>query len=202
LRHAPEQITRYVVSVINVFVALLLFQSHGGLPSPSKRDAQRVNRRESPLSICEVIAKRTEYNGRLIAIRGEISGGGHGAWLVPSSACEYKLVTKGVEWPIAIFLDYPNNKSPHEDRHAPFRVDWRMIQKAEETVQHAGFNPNTDRVIQTYVGLFVTYPDLEARISPGVPGALRLGFGPVGLGAPAELLIKTVSDATVVRGRD
>jgi hypothetical protein len=52
-------------------------------------------------------------------------------------------------------------------------------------------------MVATYQGLFVTYLDLDRRVSPGVPGALRLGFGPL-IGAPAQLLVKTVRDVAVV----
>jgi hypothetical protein len=152
------------------------------------------------LSPCELIEHRTEYNGRIVTVQGEVGGGGHGAWLVASSGCHYKLITQGVEWPNAIYLNYPTNQSRNEANYANFRVDWKAIQRADERVRHSGFNPDRDRVIITYVGRFVTYLDLDKRVSLGVPGALRLGFGPVGLGAPAQLLIKTIRDVSIVHG--
>ena len=152
-----------------------------------------------PLSVCQVIAKRTNYNRRMVQIRGEVRSGGHGPYLVPSSVCSDRLVIRGVEWPNVIYLAYPTNASPDESDHAPFRIDWRTIRKTEEAVSRAKFNPDNDLLTETYAGLFVTYLDLENRVSPGFPDALRLGFGPVGLGAPAQLLIETVTDAVVVR---
>ena len=52
----------------------------------------------------------------------------------------------------------------------------------------------------TYVGFFITYSDLEKRVSPDIPRAPRLGFGPAGLGAPAQLVIKTIKDVAANQG--
>jgi hypothetical protein len=154
----------------------------------------------TPLSVCELVAKRMEYNGRMVAVRGEERGGSHGAWLVGCSECQDRLVTRGVEWPNVIFLTYPDNESRNKANHADFRVDWRSIEAARKVVARSALNLSTDRIIQTYLGRFVAYPDLDNRVSPGVPGALRLGFGPVGLEAPAQLLIKRVRDVVVLHG--
>jgi hypothetical protein len=162
--------------------------------------AQAPYKEKPPLTVCEVIAKRSVYNGQIVAVPGRVGGGGHGIWL-DSPDCEYKLVTRGVEWPNVIFLTTPSNKSPDVADHANFDTDWSTIDKSQEAVKRAGFNINTDRIIATYVGLFVTYLDLEKRVNPGILGALRLGFGPVGLGAPAQLLIKIVKDTVVVHGQ-
>jgi hypothetical protein len=162
-------------------------------------NAQAAENKKAPLSVCEVIAHKGEYNRRMIAVRGAVKGGGHGAWLTATPECTYRLVTKGVEWANIIFLAYPDNQSKIESYHASFPVDWRAIRQAEEEAQRQGFNPDTDYTTETYIGLFLTYPNLENRVSPGVPGALRLGFGPLGE-APAQLLIKTVRDLVVVHG--
>ena len=169
--------------------------------SLSAQSVKDQKNRAAPLSVCELIAHRSDYNRRMVAVRGVVKGGGLGAWLAANRECVYTLVTRGVEWPNLIFLAYPDNSSQLESYHADFRVDWRAIRRVEEEVQGHAFNPDTDDTIETYEGLFLTYSDLERRVSPGVPGALRLGFGPLGE-APAQLLIKTVRDAVVVRGKD
>jgi hypothetical protein len=114
-----------------------------------------------------------------------------------SSECMYRLVTRGITWPNVIFLEYPNNRSPYDEDHADFQVDWKSIRKAEDAVGR-GLNTDRDKVIQTYVGRFVTYLDLEKRVNPGVAPEFMLGFGPVGLNAPAKFLIKSVLDVEVV----
>jgi hypothetical protein len=160
--------------------------------------AQTAERYARPLSVCELVAHRIEYNGHLVAVRGEEKGGPHGDWLAPDSECQYKLITRGVEWSNFIFMTYPANRSPDVADHANFKVDWTAIKAADAQVRRAGFNPETDRLIETYAGRFVTYLDLENRVNPGIPGALKLGFGPVGLEAPARLVIKTVKDVVIV----
>ena len=162
-------------------------------------NGQSSNGNAPALSVCEVIAKRIEFNGQMVQVRGEVRFGGHGPYLVPSSVCPEKVVTRGVEWPNVIYLAYPISSSPNESDHAAFRVDWQTIRKTEGAVRRAKFNPDTDVLTETYAGLFVTYLDLEKRVNPGIPGALRLGFGPVGLEAPAQLLIQVVTDAVVIR---
>ena len=154
--------------------------------------------RARPLSVCELIEHRMTYDRRVVTVRGEVKWGPHGDWLASSSVCPYKLTTKGVEWPAVIALAYPNNHSSDPDDHASFSVDWGAIAKDKEELRRAGFNPDSDRLYRTYVGLFITYPDLENRVNPGIRDFERLGFGPLPLGAPAELLIKGVVDPVVV----
>ncbi len=155
------------------------------------------------LTACDALTNRLHYNGQLVAIRGEVRAGGHGPYMIPEGACSYELITGGVAWPNKINLTYPNNRSPIETDHAPFSLDTRALRKADEYLERMGFRPGIDTEIATYVGLFVTYPDLDNRVSIGVPGAWRHGFGPAGMGAPAQLVIKTVEDVTIIKvGQD
>lgn len=158
--------------------------------------AQGAKQQIAPLSVCELVANRNQYNGQMVVVRGEVRTGGHGSYLAASSSCHYRLLTRGVEWENFVFLELPSSESEKAD-HARYRVDWKSIQRAHETVARAAFNSDTDSIIETYLGLFVTYTDLENRVSPGIPGAIRLGFGPVGLEAPAKLRIESVKDVVV-----
>lgn len=161
---------------------------------------QAEEKQPAPLSVCELIARRIEYNGRLVTVRDEKKPGGHGPFLIASSDCRYKLVTRGVEWPNVIHLTYPENRSRIEEDHADFQVDWKSIRRAEDVERRSGFNRETDHIFETYVGRFVTYPDLENRVNPVRLGGSKLGFGPVGLDAPAQLLIKSIENVVVVNG--
>jgi hypothetical protein len=162
--------------------------------------AQMPEEKLVPLSVCELIANRNDHNGRIISVRGEVKGGPHGEWMTASTDCRYQLISRGETWPNIIFLSYPNNRSPLDEDHANFNIDWDSIHQAEETIKRGGYKPGVDRLIETYVGRFVTYSDLDKRVNPGVPGAHKLGFGPVGLDAPAKLLIRNARDAIVLRG--
>ena len=149
------------------------------------------------LTVCGLIANRDRYNGKIVTVRGIIRGG-HGSWLDAASDCSHPLVTVGVRWPNTVYLAFPDNNSRVESYHANFDVDWQSVKKAEKELERAGYDPRTDLYVETVTGLFLTYSDLERRVSPGVPGALRLGFGPLGE-APGQLLIRTVKDPVVVR---
>jgi hypothetical protein len=152
-----------------------------------------------PLSICELVSRRAELAGRMVTVRGEVKAGGHGPYLIAPPSCGYRLITRGVAWPNVVYLAYPDNGSRIESYHADFQVDWRSVARAEEEEKHQGFNPASDRIFKTFTGLLVTYSDLENRVTPGAPGGPKLGFGPVGLDAPAQLLIKSVGDVVVRR---
>ena len=156
--------------------------------------------RRTPLSVCELIAHRAEYNGRMVSVRGVVAGGEHGIWLEASRECSYQLVTRGVVWPNVINLVHPLNRSRDVYSHAPFKLDWKAVQRADADALAAGYRAGVDVMVETIVGLFVTFPDLEKRVNPGIPGAFPLGFGPVGLSAPAQLVIKTVKDVSVTHG--
>jgi len=103
-----------------------------------------------------------------------------------------------VEWPKQIFLTYPLNQAPDVAYHADFKVDWAAIKRAEARVKRTKFNLDADQLIETYTGRFVTYPDLENRVNPTLRDARRLGFGPAGLDAPAQLVVKSIHDVVVV----
>lgn len=150
------------------------------------------------MSVCDLIAHRSEYDQRMVVVRGAVQGG-DGAWLVASPDCDYKLITKGVTWRNIIFLTYPDNRSKVQADHADFPIDWQAIRRTEQQASRDGFDPKREHHVVTYIGLFITYRDLDNRVSPGVPGALKLGFGPLGE-APGQLLIKSLRDVAVVPG--
>lgn len=155
---------------------------------------------QGPVSVCELMAHRAELDRHVVLVRGAIGGGGHGTWLVASPTCTHRLTTRGVTWPNIVFLTLPNNQSKDPAFHADFAPDMRAIERANRDAVRAGYNGKDNHMVATYEGLLVTYLDLAERVSPGVPGALRLGFGPL-VGAPAQLLIRTVKDVTVVSNR-
>jgi hypothetical protein len=163
--------------------------------------AQELDQLLAPMSVCELIAHRVEYNGRVVMVRGEVKQGPHGAWMASLSDCQYKLITEGISWPNEIFLAYPNSRSPLEEFHANFEVDWKSVRRAENQLKHSEYDPAIDHVVETYVGRFVTYLNLENRVNSPTLGGNRFGFGPKGLDAPAQLLIKSIKEVTVIPGK-
>lgn len=153
----------------------------------------------APLSVCELLIHRSDLNGQMVTVRGVVGTGGHGMWLRATQTCTFKLVTRGVIWPNAVALAYPDNRSKIPTDHANFAVDWKSIRRAESEALRAGYKPASNYEVATFFGLFLTYGDLEKRVTPGVPDAPRLGFGPDLMGAPAQLLIKSIKDVSIVQ---
>lgn len=144
----------------------------------------------SPISVCDLIAHRNEYAGKIVAVRGVSEPGGHGRNLVPASECAYVLSTRGgFGWPNIINLTYPDNRSRDPYEHAPFSVDWKAMRRADDYCLKKGYRAGVDVEVATYIGLFWTYPDLD--------GYRGHGFGPGGGGAPFQLVIKTITDVSV-----
>jgi hypothetical protein len=151
-----------------------------------------------PLSVCDAIAKRIENNGRVVDVRGEVMAGGHGIYMA-SDKCANELDGAGVTWPNFINLVFANNHSPNPYDHAPFETDQQSIEAADKYALQAGYRAGVDRKVATYTGLFLMWPDVGRQGKVSVQNAIILGFGPVGLRAPAQLVIKAIKDISVVR---
>jgi len=186
---------------------------------------QESEPRQRPLSVCEVLQRRVELTGRfetlrggyktapverIISVRGEVKAGGHGEYLIAEPSCTFKVTTPGMTWPNGlttrwtypnvIYLEYANNKSGHESTRAPFEVDWVSVRQTERQALRQRYDPASDQLLETFTGLLVSYDELELpRASPGAPILKRPGFGPIGLDAPAKLLIKSEADVVVIR---
>jgi hypothetical protein len=186
---------------------------------------QESELREKPLSVCEVLERRAELMGRfetqagdsktvpgrgLVSVRGEVKSGPHGSYLAAAPTCTFKLRITGTTWPSGfttpgaaypniIWLDYPVNTSRFESSHAPFEVDWVSVRRAEGQARRQGCCSVSDQLFETFTGLLVSYDKFEMQASPAAPIVKRRGFGPAGLDAPAELLIKSVADVVVIR---
>jgi hypothetical protein len=144
----------------------------------------------SPLSVCDLIAHRNEYAGKIVAVRGVSEPGGHGRNLVPASECIYVLSTRGgFVWPNIMNLTYPDNRSPDPYEHAAFSLDWKAMRREKDYCLKKGYRAGVDVEVATFIGLFLAYPNLDDYRGRG--------FGPGGGGAPFQIVIKTISDVSV-----
>ena len=155
-----------------------------------------------PLSVCELLAHRSEYADQVVTVRGEIRTGAHGIFLAAGPECSFRLVTRGVTWQNVIYLSYPYTSKQSRDPtdRADFGIDWNSEKELASQIAKLRFTSKNDRLFETVAGLFRTYADLENRVNPMLPPGsdLRtLGFGPGGY-APGKLLIKTRMDPAVV----
>ena len=88
--------------------------------------AQHMEQEGRPVSVCELLTHREDYNGRLVTVRGEVKGSSEGTWLEADPDCNYKLVTRGVVWPRIVFLAYPNKISDRVRLDKPQRGELRF----------------------------------------------------------------------------
>jgi hypothetical protein len=161
--------------------------------------AQNIQQQGKPISVCQLLTHREDYNGRLVTVRGEVKGSSESAWLEADPDCNYKLITRGVVWPSIVSLAYPNSRSKDPMDKADFGVDWRAEESEGAVVRKLGFNPDKDHLFETFVGLFRTHLDLDKRVNPNKQDWPRFGFGHLGT-APAQILTKTRRDPVVVYG--
>lgn len=206
------------------FITVLVIPLFGQAVRPSDK-AEGIADPMKPLSVCEVLERRAELMGRfetirgeyktapverIISVRGEVKAGGHGPYLIAEPSCTFKLTTTsttwrnglttpGATWPNVIWLEYPSNTSGFEGFHAPFEVDWVSVRRAEVQERGQRRKSDSDQLFKTFTGLLVSYDELELRASPAGLIQRRLGFGPVGLDAPAKLLIKSIADVVAIR---
>jgi hypothetical protein len=122
--------------------------------------------------------------------------------LIAEPSCKLKLRTNGVPWPNVVNLSYPYNRSSDDSFHALFEVDWESVKRSEDEALRQGYKSATDQLFETFTGLMVSFDNIEEVVSPpkfAVPRGRTSGFGPAGLDAPAQPLIKSEGGVVVVR---
>jgi hypothetical protein len=147
-----------------------------------------VSKTERVYSVCEVLADLANFHGKIISVRGIVSGGGHGAFLVDT--CPLQIVVKGFTWlnAIALSTPFPPGRPFYADRSAFDRAD----AAAKRLKRREG-----DQIVMTYLGMLET-ADLATRTFVNRNGKpAGLGFGAQNV-APAQLLIKTAMDVDLV----
>src|ERR1700722_7071133 len=143
-----------------------------------------------PLTVCDVLSKSLDYDGKLITIRGTMAGADEGAWLTGKD-CPGALVTFTYTWPSVIWLEIPNS-----DRTYLHPVDFQYVFESELRQDNAyrGLGPRVDPdcFAWTYTGLFETRKDWSKAYVTYPNGTSKfLGFGHLGE-APAQLILKSV----------
>ncbi len=75
-----------------------------------------ADKKDTPLTVCDVLAKLNTYRGQRISVRGELLSTADGRWLV-GRGCR-PLVTDGYRWPqpVSIVLTLPEGASKESVR--------------------------------------------------------------------------------------
>ncbi len=156
---------------------------------------------QKPLSVCELLGRLVELRGKIVTVRGEVKAGGHGPYLVAAPSCKVKLTRNGVPWPNVVNLAAPNNRSRDPYDHAPFELDSASVKRSEDEERRQAYDPAFAQRFETFTGLLIAFDNIEDRVSlpkSAIPLGRRPGFGPIGLDAPAQLLIKNVTNVVIV----
>lgn len=156
-------------------------------------EGSRVELKPGELNVCEVLANRAQYHGKMVRIRAYVQGNMHGSWLVGQD-CGLCFEAKGFHGPCAIALSRPSQALEPTD----FLYDERAARQFQGRVRKARRARSDLALIITYVGRFETKPDSELIVNAKLPHHAQLsGFGH-GSGFPAQLVVKTQYRVAVV----
>jgi hypothetical protein len=150
----------------------------------------------TPVLVCDVLSDLAKFNGKIISIRGVVEGSNEGTWII-ATRCAVRLVTDGYLWRTAIAIELPSTLFLRDD--VDFQLDRAAIEWLDHKVKQMQYKGTTDTLWLTYIGLFETKKKLEVGVDPSGK-RWPDGFGHLNT-APGRLLIKTVSDTFVERGK-
>ena len=143
------------------------------------------------VTVCELMKDLKSFNGKILAVRGELSTGPE-EFTVRDDKCGYRLVTEGHSWPCALWLTPPGGLA---ETPVNFRVDETAFRQFWATVNEARAKRKSARVVATFVG------KLETRTRfYGGPGAnspwIGNGFGHLNA-YPGQVVLQTVKDVLI-----
>ncbi len=150
------------------------------------------------MSVCELLKRPSQHNGKVVSVRGVYSSGNEGLYLRGEN-CQTVLETKGVRWPYAIWIELAREEFQRRE------LDYAHLSKTEEEISAAifrarfahGFDKNVARVRITYTGLFETRASFDDQIGkPSDQLPVEPGFGHLN-GAPGQLFVDHVTDIVV-----
>ena len=147
------------------------------------------------VTVCDLMRTPLEYDGRLIQVRGRLSGTDEGEWLF-GDGCPGALVTDGHVWPTAIWLTAPDHRGV---LHAPdFKLDEDSGRRFNRSYKRLRRRLPEQCIVSTLTGLFETRRDWSQfkRAYPSGTWAFT-GFGHLGE-APGQLVIKSEDEVAVV----
>jgi len=134
-------------------------------------------------TVCELLADPLTFNGKLIAVRGAIRGGG---WMFDDQ-CLTHITVRGHSFQNLIAVRNPTDLTRIHD--VAFDRDDQSL--ALITKAFGESNDGHPRVVATLVGVFETRDQLNLVAENGV----SVGFGHLGA-APAQLLVKECIQVT------
>jgi len=147
-------------------------------------------------TVCEILAQRVEYNGKMVRIRASLFATDEGAWFV-GDGCPGVVTTDGHVWPSMISMEVASPEMPPSSHDHPvnFVSDYVSEQKLRPKLRKIGRKVRGACVMRTYTGLFETR-ETYLKVTYAKAPPLFVGFGQGGA-APAQLIWKTADDVDI-----
>ncbi len=146
------------------------------------------------LSVCEVLAQATRYNGRMVMVTGIDSGTDEGSWLRGEECPEYQA--GGRTWKAIVWVASPQSA----DRRVDFAFDVDSLARSIAQFRRLRRNTLVRCIAVTYTGIFETRTDWDAFTINYPDGRVtHVGFGHLGA-APAQLIMKSVDSVARIPG--
>jgi len=143
------------------------------------------------IDVCEVLSDLTSYNGKRVAIRGEIISGYHGAAMY-GTRCKKTFETDGYQWPPALYFSVPFNDSHFVQ---PLQTDTQQRAQTDAKAAELIRGRRNIRAIYTVIGILHTREEYHVTCAEDGRSFGR-GFGEMGF-APAEFFAETSLDPVV-----
>ena len=141
---------------------------------------------EAPLSVCDALARRAEFNHKVIAIRGVFLTD-EGSWLM-SNNCG-TLATPEFKWPAMIWIESSKEAQQSAGFHdEPYQT---QVKNINAELQKQGYDRKRHEIWLTYIGRFETFEDLRRQGKP-----VGYGFGHLN-SAPARLIVNEAKDLQI-----
>jgi len=162
-------------------------------------DAQIGKTAEPPIptfTVCEILSRRMEYDGKLVRIRARLGATDEGVWF-EGDDCPGILTIDGHVWPSMISLEVASSEMGEytHDHPVNFASDYGSEQKLRPKLRRIGRKVPEECVIWTYTGLFETR-DIYPKVTYAKAPPKYIGFGHLGA-APAQLIFMTADDVNV-----
>jgi len=178
--------------VYSVWFAAILAAFFGASAGQHQNDQATV----PTLGVCEALTRASEYDGKMVRIRGQVSSTEEGTWYIGDD-CRGTFVSDGKVWPSSIAWTSPDNKEfiLHPitfsfDKSSLTRLDKKWVRLRKQL---------SDRCIAvTYTGMFEMWSRDKARkMYPGGKVLEIPGFGHLN-GSPTQLVLKSADEVVAI----
>jgi hypothetical protein len=178
--------------ILMILTIVLFAVSTTSAPFQAQAVNDDVQSATPTLTVCEALSHASEYDGKIVRIRGTVYGTDEGAWFFGKD-CPGIYVTEGKVWPSTIawtgptqltFIIHPINFSFDPSSRQRIEKKWGRLQK----------HLPDSCIAVTYTGLFESWSKEKARKTDPEGHVYEIpGFGHLN-SAPAQLVLKSADD--------